>query len=110
MAGVQILTSSTSTQNSIEFRADPSPVNQYNANNLCAVFIEIYGTVGTGSAFDLQYKAQDGSFYSTNDSSVITGIGKYMIPVDAGSIYRLSYTVSSGGSISAYVRNGALAT
>ena len=98
---LQILSAPTVTANSTAFRI--SMANFPGRKPTDEPFLAIYGTIGTAT-FDLQYKAADGSWYSTGD--VINGLGLFDLPISSELELRLAYTAGGSSSISATVING----
>lgn len=100
MANYQIMTAETGTANSLAFRINLGALNPKDGDK---AYLGIYGTLGTAT-LTLQYKAPNGTYYSTGDS--ITGLGLFELPFSSEVILRLAVTAGGGSSINAVVYNG----
>lgn len=100
MANYQIFTAETGSANSLPFRinlGNKSPIERDLS------YLAIYGTLGTAT-LTLQYKAPNGTYYSTGDT--ISGLGLWELPFSSEVVLRLAVTAGGGSSINAVVYNG----
>jgi len=104
MAGLQILTNgSAASGESLPFKIS---TGLFPPTGNDSPFLQIYGTLGSNTAFTLKAKAPDGIYYTTAEIAVL-GIGVWQLPYNRDLILKLTYT-NSGGSpdINAYVYGG----